>query len=211
MPYARTPEAVQEQRLKASIRPPRRYADGRTRKPTTREARQQARADRDRESMEQILSTALSQPHRRNLPNALKRDDGTREEISNRDHRAGYALGRLRLQGIISNDQLIAGNRYTELALRYGHHIVGHLPKFPSQAINDTVKGLACSADMTDDEAFNLRRSWSDVQSALSDTCEPQACNSALGSICVMDRDPRSEREVGALRIALNALHNLWR
>ncbi len=207
MAWARTAEQVAEHR---AIAIKRREPNGRAQRKTTRSGREQERQMREHETEEQAMRVALGQPHRTSLPKTRRDDEGRRVPIEPRDPRAGFALGRLFLHDTISRDQLIAGQRFTEIALRHMQHITGHLPKFPSQAINDTVKGLACTADMSDDEAMTLRRSWSEAQRALVDTNDWQACSSALGSICVMDRDPRGDAELGALRVGLNALHRLW-
>ena len=206
MAYANSPEKVSALR---EIVPPRREANGRFQREKTRGGREQEREARESESEEEAMRVALGQPHRRNIPKH-RHEDGKRIDNHPRDPRAGYALGRLYLHGQIDRDQLGAGQRYVELALRHMHHITGHLPKFPSQAINDTVKGLDCSADMPDEKAMELRRAWSEAQRALADTCEWQACASALVSIGIMDREPRSVTEMGSLRVGLNALHRLW-
>lgn len=190
--------------------PKARHRDGRTKRATTRVGRVEERAERDRESEDQILSVALSQPHRRNLPKTRKNDEGRRVEVHPRDALAGFVLGRMFLHGVISRDQLAAGQRYVELALRHGQHITGQMPRFPSQAIDDVAKGIACNADMTDEEAYALRRSWAEAQRALADTNEWHECGSALTAVCVMDREPRDDMQIGTLRVALNALHRVW-
>lgn len=208
MPYAKTAEAIASFREIIAVRA--REPNGRMQRPTTGEGRREHARAKDEESAEQAMRVALGQPHRRALPKTRKDDDGRNVEIDRSDRRAGFALGRIFLHGNISRDQLIAGQRYTELALRHMHHITGHLPKFPSQAINDTIKGLDCSADMPEEEVFKLRRGFQDAQRALFDTCEHQACSAALMSVCIMDREPSGERELGSLRVGLNALHRLW-
>ena len=208
MAYAKTNDELSEVRAIIAIRAKR--ADGAAKAATTRAGRAYERQQRDQETEAQIMSTALAQPHRKALPPHRISEEGRRIEIQRRDPLGGSAIGRLFLHGTITRDQLIAAQRYTELALRHMHHITGHLPKFPSQAINDTIKGLDCSADMSDDEVFNLRRSFQDAQTALADTNEWQGCSAALMSVCIMDRETRSEKEIGSLRIGLNALHRLW-
>lgn len=207
MAYANSPEKVSSLR---AIVPPRREANGRKQRSTTRQGQADEIAGRERETEEQAMRIALDQPHRRALPATRVDDSGRRVPIHPSDPLAGFALGRLFLHGAIQRDQLTAGQRYAQITMRHMRHITGHLPRFPSQAISDSAGGLDCSAEMSDDEAFKIRRSYAEMQTALADTQEWHACVSALSSVCVMDREPKSEAEMGALRIGLNALHRLW-
>lgn len=208
MPYAKTNDEVTA--VRETIRIREREADGRRMRPTTRADRAQARTDEGGETEDQRMRTALAQPHRRGLPPTRRTDEGRQVEVQARDPLAGFVLGRMFLHGAISRDQLAAGQRYATIAIRHGRVVTGLLPTFPSQAISDAPKGEDCSAEMSDDEIFKLRRDFNDAQTALADTNEWHACGSALMSVCVMDRECRTEAEMGALRVGLNALHRLW-
>ncbi len=158
------------------------------------------------ESETQILSVALAQPHRR-LPYSERLLD---PKLKERDPRAGYALGRAFLQGVIDADQLGALRRYTELYLRHAQHVTGKLPAFPCQGIEDGAKGASCGADMPDEDVFALRRSFADASAALADTFDWHGCAKAIYNVGLMDRDIGSEVEAKALKLAGGALHKLW-
>lgn len=203
MPYASTPEKVAALR----IVPKARERNGQHQRPTTVADRSKAKEAAEGEREEDRMRVALSAPHRR----AVAKSKRLCRTLKDRDPRAGYPLGILYLTEALSEDQLNAGNRYVELYLRHGHHIVGHLPKFPSQAINDAASGITTSADMTWEDAQKLRAQWHQAQMALADTGEWVACATALTSIGVMARMPKGDAELGALRVGLNALHRVWK
>lgn len=202
MAYANTAEKVEALR----IVPKAREKNGQHQRPTTVAGREEVKVAAKEESKEERMRVALSAPHRR----ALSKSKRLCKTMKESDPRAGYPLGILYLTEALSIDQLNAGNRYVELYLRHGHHIVGHLPKFPSQAINDVSGGITTAADMTWEDAQKLRDQWHEAQTALADTGEWAACASALTSIGVMARMPKNDAELGSLRVGLNALHKAW-
>lgn len=202
MPYASTPEKVAALR----IVPKARERNGQHQRPTTVSDRTKAKETAEGQSQEDRMRVALNAPHRK----AVAKSKRLCKTLKERDPRAGYPLGILYLIEALSLDQLNAGNRYVELYLRHGHHIVGHLPKFPSQAINDAAGGITTAADMSWEDAQKLRSQWQDAQTALCDTGEWAACAAALTSVGVMARMPKGDAELGALRIGLNALHRVW-
>ncbi|KQO43014.1 hypothetical protein ASF08_10575 [Methylobacterium sp. Leaf85] len=204
MAFAKTSDQLA--RMRAAVNVVHREANGRHKRSSTKADLESRR----KESEDQIMAVALAQPHRRSLPKTRIRDDGRRQDVDPRDPLAGFALGRLFLHGVISRDQLEAGQKYTSLFLRHGHHVVGVLPRFPSAAINDVASGISCAAEMSYEEAVALKRSWNEAQTALADTFEWRACASALMHVCVLDREPGDAAMLGSLRVALNALGNLW-
>lgn len=214
MAYVKSAEQLAD--LRAAVIVTRRERNGRAQRSTTRAGQAAEVESRKKETEEQILSVVLDQPHRRRkdrggpIPKARRTDDGRSHDIDPRDARAGFALGRLLLQGLISQDQFLAGEKYGRLFLRHGYHVTGMLPRFPCQAYGDVAGGQTCAADMGDDEILALRQAWDAAMEALADTFEQRACCSALTSVCVMDRDPGSAAILGSLRVGLNALHMLW-
>lgn len=202
MPYANSAEKVKSLR----IVPRAREKNGRAQRETTAKGRERVAATVERESEEEALRVALSHPHRKAVAKSKRLDPKLKE----RDPKAGYPLGILYLTEVLSQDQLNAGNRYVELYLRYAHHVTGHLPKFPSQAINDVAGGITTARDMTFEDAQKLKAQWHEAQTALADTGEWTSAASALVSVGVMARFPKNEAEIGSLRVALNSLHRAW-
>lgn len=159
------------------------------------------------------MDVALRQPHRRKSSNGGRngpsrkgkgRPDGARDPL------LGFALGRLRTQGIISVEQFAAGEHYARLYLRFHSKILNHVPRFPSNAIDDSNVGSSCIADMSEEDAFRLSREWNDALSALEGIRAYHATCTALMMTCVMDYEPRDRVALGALRCGLNVLHKLW-
>lgn len=149
------------------------------------------------ETQEQVLATAVAQPHR-------KASDDPREA------KLGYALGRALLTKTITGPQFMAGERYTVVAIRYMRDVTGSLPRFPSMAAELVDKGV--SGHEQDPDAIQaVRNDWDEAQRALLDTGEHYEANRVLAKLCVMDRDLASAAEVGVLRVALNALVRLWK
>lgn len=153
---------------------------------------------RDREpeeTQEQRLATATAQPHRR----------GAKDP---RSPFLGYALGRLKLigrEGGVDPDQYTAGDYYTRITVAYLRHVVTNTPRFGSTLANE-IAG-ADNSELTPERIAAIRDAHATMMGWLADTGEMYDVNRVLFALCVMDREPRGVREMGWVRIGLNAIH----
>lgn len=160
-----------------------------------------------RETPEQVRAVALAQPHRR----------------GNGSQYAGYAYGRLFLGGQISERQMVAADIFTKRAVRHMAQITGTLPRFPSSLANmikldleaqkeqereKPAEDFSIKDEQQDDEdrIAAIRDDYDEIQTALADAGMHFTGNTILTRVCVLDREPTNEGEMGAFRCALNAV-----
>jgi hypothetical protein len=142
------------------------------------------------ETPEQARATVLAQPHRQGVV----------------DPRAGYAHGRLRLGGSLTQRQYEAAEAFTRRAVSYMQIVTGSLPRFPSLSAEMVSQGIACAPDITDERIASIRSDYAELQDALADGGLHHGGNQVLVRVCLMDRDPTTEEELGDLRCALNLI-----
>jgi len=164
----------------------------------------------DRERPEEIRRVVEMQPHRRN------RKDFTYQgkKITKSDPLYGYSLGRLRVAGMgdkgdgITQEQHDAGMKWMQLHVRYCHYQGFASPNLQSPAMQMVARGLTCAPDPDEDVILKVRRQWADAYEAINRYGNHFEL---LKRVIIEDRDPTNMLELGALRIALNALVHLWR
>jgi len=142
------------------------------------------------EKPEQIIAVARAQPHR----------------LGNIDPRAGYAYGRMRLGGQITQRQFEAADIFTTRTIRYMAHITNSIPRFPSLAAEMVASSTGSGAELDDERIASIRSDYAELQDALADGGLHYEGNRALTQVCVMDREPRSDDEMGNFRLACNAI-----
>lgn len=153
------------------------------------------------ETQEQILATAMAQPHRKPFHDK-------------RSALAGHAAGRMFLTGQLRKHQYDALERYTRLSIRYMTHITGTVPRWPavwpatarSPQPDEMPTGKASVG--VDVEA--LRKEHADAQWAIRDAGDYSIAANALLRVGVLDNEVLCDASMGALRCALNALAKLW-
>jgi len=146
-------------------------------------------ADRG-EKPEDAMRVALAQPHRR----------------GEKDPRAGYSYGRLRLHGIINQRQFEAAQVFVDRVIPYLVHVGTGVPRFPSVAADMVARGIDCKADMTVERIAQVRSDYAEIQDALSDGGLHYSGNSLLVRVCIMDKDLHCQSDVGDFRCALNLI-----
>lgn len=146
-------------------------------------------ADRG-EKPEDVVKVALAQPHRK----------------GERDPRAGYAHGRMRLGGVINQRQFEAAEAFMQRAVSYMALVSGSLPRFPSVAADMVARGVSCTAELTDERIAEVRSNYAEIQDALSDGGLHHSGNTLLVRVCIMDRELSSHAEIGDFRCALNLI-----
>lgn len=142
------------------------------------------------EKPEQIIAVARAQPHR----------------MGSTDPRVGYAYGRLRVTGQITQRQFEAADIFTKRVIRYMAHITNSIPRFPSIAAEMVASSTGSGADLDPETIAAIRSDYGEVQDALADSGLHYEGNRALTQVCVMDREPRSDDEMGNFRLACNAI-----
>lgn len=152
------------------------------------------RADRG-ERPDKIMAVVLAQPHRR----------------GERDHRAGFAYGRMRLHGVIDQRQYEAAEIFTRRAIRYMMHVGGGTPRFPSVSAQMVAAQSWSGTELDDEQIASIRSAYGEMQDALADAGMLYEANILLTRVCVMDRDLTRDAEVGAFRCALNVIANRMR
>ena len=161
------------------------------------------------EKPEKIMAVVLAQPHRR----------------GNASQYAGYAFGRLFIGGMINQRQHQAAEIYMTRTIRHMKHITGSLPRFQS-ALANMVKldleqqrepipvdsRIADEIMQTEDErTASIRSDYRELQDALADAGMLYDGNRILTRVCVNDRDPTNDAELGAFRCAVNVIANRLR
>lgn len=150
------------------------------------------------ETAEQIMATAMAQPHRAPFENKA-------------DRLAGFASGRLLRMGYITKTQYQALERHTALAVAYSSRVIGRPLKYPALAIERADRSHASEEEdvrstlAIEDEMGRANRALLDLGYT---ECEP--AKRALWRVGVMDVDRLPPDEMGALRCGLNALARLW-
>lgn len=161
------------------------------------------------EKPEKIMAVVLAQPHRR----------------GNASQFAGYAFGRLFLGGQIDSRQHRAAEIYMTRTIRHMKHITGTLPNFTSPLANMVKLDLEQQRDplpidsriadeimLTEEErTADIRSAYRELQDALADVGMLYDGNRILTRVCVSDRDPANDVELGAFRCALNVIANRLR
>jgi len=146
-------------------------------------------ADRG-EKPEDAMRVALAQPHRR----------------GEKDPRAGYVYGKMRLQGIINQRQFDAAQVFVDRVIPYLIHVGTGVPRFPSVAADMVARGVDCKADMTVERIAKIRSDYKEIQDALSDGGLQYSGDSLLVRVCIMDKDLYRQSDVGDFRCALNLI-----
>ena len=141
------------------------------------------------------MATVLAQPHRQ----------------GEKDPRAGYVYGRLRLGGMIDQRQYEAAEAFTRRAVRYHASITGTLPKFPSVAAEMVAGSTGSGADLAPETIARIRSDYAELQDALADAGMLFDGNAVLMRACVMDREIEGTIAMGAFRCALNVIANRLR
>lgn len=164
------------------------------------------------EKPEKIMAVVLAQPHRR----------------GNGSQFAGYAFGRLFLGGQIDARQHRAAEIYMTRTIRHMKHITGTLPNFTSPLANmvkldleffkrdaDPAPSDSRIADETvrteEERISDIRSAYGELQDALADAGMHFDGNTILTRICISDRDPVNDIELGVFRCALNVIANRLR
>ena len=151
-------------------------------------------ADRG-EKPEDAMSVALAQPHRR----------------GEKDPRAGYVYGKMRLEGIINQRQFEAAQVFVDRVIPYLIHVGTGVPRFPSVAADMVARGIDCKAEMTAERIAQIRSDYREIQDALSDCGLHYDGNNLLVRVCIMDRDLHTISDVGDFRCSLNLIANRLR
>ena len=146
-------------------------------------------ADRG-EKPEDAMRVALAQPHRR----------------GEKDPRAGYVYGRMRLGGVINQRQFEAAEAFMQRAVAYMAAVSGGVPRFPSVSADMVARGINCKADLTVERIAQIRSDYAEIQDALSDGGLHYSGNSLLVRVCIMDKDLHCQSDVGDFRCALNLI-----
>jgi len=123
---------------------------------------------------------------------------------------AGYVLGRIYLDGNITEDQRKAGDEYAEIIARY-HKMVG-IP-FPSARAQSlfTIKGY--DGDVTEAMADKARRATNrmmEVTKVLLDCNEGPVVRSVVHNVCVMDFENLRDMQPQAIVWLRRGLQALW-
>lgn len=161
------------------------------------------------EKPEKIMAVVLAQPHRR----------------GNASQYAGYAFGRLFLGGMIDQRQHQAAEIYMTRTIRHMKHITGTLPRFQSSLANMVKLDLEQQREpipvdsriadeimQTEEERVaSIRSDYGELQDALADAGMHFDGNRILTRVCVSDRDPTNDVELGAFRCAVNVIANRLR
>lgn len=163
-----------------------RYADG----SIVRAARSPA------ETENEILAIALAQPHRRPFQNK-------------HSALAGYASGRLFLQGILTKPQFQALERFGLLSIRYSRLVTGRSVQYPCMSIERTDRG-ASDYEIDGADLDRLKCDHADMLWTIYDAGDGQATQRIMFRLSVLDREQYNLPELGALRCGLNALAKLW-
>lgn len=156
------------------------------------------------EKPEKIMAVVLAQPHRR----------------GNASQYAGYAFGRLFMGGMIDQRQHQAAEIYMTRTIRHMKHITGTLPRFQSSLANMVKLDLEQQREpvpvdsriadeimQTEEERVaSIRSDYGELQDALADSGMLYDGNRILTRVCVSDRDPTNDAELGAFRCALNVI-----
>jgi len=157
----------------------------------------------------EITAVAASQPHRRAFEKPT-------------DPLTGYALGRLLLvegqsegEGITPR-QHDAGLKFVSLYTRNARLRGWPNPNLKSPGNLMVAAGLDVAPEPDDDTIASLRREWQEAYRAILDAEKDFGpLFEAVKRVCIEDRDPdvggMRFTQIGALRIALNALAHLWR
>lgn len=120
---------------------------------------------------------------------------------------AGYVLGVLRLQNLITRDQHEAGLKWGRLVTRYAR-IMGlpsASPKSPSVIL---IGGQDCDTDeRTPDQDAKTRRDYDDAWAAVMWAPNGRHLMAALKATVIQDKSS----DIGDLRCGLNVLVSLWR
>lgn len=118
----------------------------------------------------------------------------------------GFAVGRLYMQRHIDARQMAAARAFTIRAVRYYQKVGVGLPKFPSIAAEFVAGGGATSPDPDEDTIASIRSAYAEIQDALADHGVHFQGNKALMSVCIADKEPRNDVEMGEFRSALNII-----
>lgn len=166
------------------------------------------RSDRG-ERPDKIMATVLAQPHRR----------------GEKDPLAGFVCGRLWLGGMIDERQYDASEAFAKRAVRYMRSVTGTLPHSNNPLANLFKRDLEeqreqqrmpdfsiRSEPVSDEERIKtIREEYDAIQTALADAGMHFVGNTILMRVCIMDREPSGEAEMGAFRCALNVIANRLR
>jgi hypothetical protein len=181
------------------IVPKPREPNGNIQRPTTLQARADARHAKKREDEAAVIAIGIAQPHRRG-----------RKDPRSPLH--GHALGRLYGNGWLTQSQYTALQWALRVTLRYDLHVADcPPPRFPSalaREIVDNMDGPVGGNELSDHELGAIRSAMRQVNEALSTGWDLvfHEAKAAIYRVGVLDRDA-DRRELGVLRLAANRLH----
>ncbi len=151
-----------------------------------------SRATQQAERADKIMGVVLAQPHRRG-------------ETS---HLAESALGRLKLKGLIDDNQLNAGNRYAEIERRYKKHRLDSRAGYPQAPMADRVGGSSVdNSEIDPDIAIEAERAWNDVMVALAHAGLLLTGVRVLARLVVVGYDLENQEDFIVASKALGVLH----
>ncbi len=164
------------------------------------------------EKPEQVLAVAKVNRFKHNAANDKDWDSPLR----------GYVVGRLFLGGLITKTQLTAARIFTQRFMSYARTVTGKVPTFPSAMTylaqyepkrpwseEETPASQQSSTDepLTEEERIATAiKQYEEIQSALLDHYAHPYGNQALTRLCILDKEPRSDDEMGNFRLACNAI-----
>lgn len=164
------------------------------------------------EKPEQILAVAKVNRFKHNAANDGDWDSPLR----------GYVVGRLFLSGLITRTQLNAARIFTQRFMCYARTITGKVPTFPSAMTyltqyepkrpwseEETPASQSSSTDapLSEEERIdNAKKHYEEIQIALLDHNAHPFGNQALTRLCILDKEPRNDDEMGNFRLACNAI-----
>lgn len=158
------------------------------------------------------FSVVLNQPHRRGVSKEHRKSE-----------LLGYALGRLRFIGEISEDQLRAGNEWAELVRSYAATIgLPHGSPQSGSLLSDSGKpAYSFSRDEATHDADSEQKRSASLKSRYDECYETMiqiGHTLSVGrkvlivtrQVCIQDQDPQPW-EVGDLRLGLNAMARIFK
>jgi hypothetical protein len=136
---------------------------------------------------------------------------GRVHSLKTEDPRAGYVLGRLHMDGKITDDQLAAGNAYAETMAHY-YRCVGITPPSPRAQSLFSVKGH--DGEVSQSVADRARRASNEmmrVEGILLQCIDGPQVKRTIYNVAIMDYDhlrSMPDQQMLWLRRGLTALHN---
>lgn len=152
--------------------------------------------------------------------NRFKHDGGTDKDWDS--PLRGYVVGRLFLSRLIDRNQIAAARIFTSRFMRYGSVITGRLPTFPCAMTHlaqhepkrgwleeetPAAQSTSTDAPLTEEESIaSAIERYEEIQKALLEANLQPWGNTALTRLCILDKEPRNDDELGNFRLACNAI-----